>query len=357
MELKEIGWNEFFGEQFKMLAMDDLAAARISRTHGTKYLVCCEKGELPAELSGRFQFNAKTSLDYPVTGDWVAIRCPDGDGPAIIHHLFKRKSVFLRKAVDMSSDSQLMLANVDTVFITCGLDRDFNLRRIERYLAMVWESGAEPVILLNKADICSETDSCIQKVESVAMGVQVYAVSAVNNKGFEMLSRHIQQGRTIAFLGSSGVGKSTIINRIIGFDRQRTNTLREKDQKGRHTTTSREMILIPERGILIDTPGMKELQPYADENEITGIFKDIENLSSMCRFRDCRHEQEPGCAVREAIEKGLIDNDRYENYIRLKKEAKYLSEKRDVKAQLLEKAKWKNICKMQKRIKTKGSPF
>jgi ribosome biogenesis GTPase len=232
-----------------------------------------------------------------------------------------------------------------------GLDGDFNVRRIERFLTPAWDSGANPVILLNKADVCDGAKIRVDEVQAVAMGVPVYAISAVKHDGLEVLNRYLGTGQTVALLGSSGVGKSTLINAILGVDHQRVQDVSDHQSRGRHTTTHRELIVLPTGGILIDTPGMRELQLWNGSGNLSGTFEDVEELASRCRFRDCRHDGEPGCAVREALEQGQLDPARYENYLKLQKELRFLTLRQDQGASMAEKARWKTIHKMQKRLK------
>jgi ribosome biogenesis GTPase len=231
------------------------------------------------------------------------------------------------------TDEQVLAANIDTVFLVSGLDGDYNVRRLERYVTVAWDSGAVPVIVLNKADLRDDIEEVVEEVESVAFGVPVLALSAAENTGMEQLTEYIKPGKTAAFLGSSGVGKSTLINRLLGEEKLKTTEVREDDQRGRHTTTHRELLLLPEGGIVIDTPGMRELQLWADDEGLSRTFPDIEALFEQCRFRDCTHNSEPGCAVKQALDDGSLDRKRYQNYLKLQKELKHLSTRKDIKAQ------------------------
>lgn len=360
MKLEDLGWNSYFQSQFDKCERENkLEPARISEEHKGLYRLINAGGEYIAEISGKMRYSSVGYSDFPAVGDWVTAMIYPEERKAIIHGLLRRKNRFSRKAVLSGgmpdsrgkTEEQVLAANIDTVFLVNGLDSDFSLRRIERYMTTVYDSNMSPVIILNKTDLVENPEEYIDRVESIAFGVPVVPVCGLKNSGTDNLREYIRPGKTVVLLGSSGVGKSTIINRLFGTDRQRVESVREFDQKGRHTTTTRELMVLPGGGVLIDTPGMREFQPWKNEAETAGSFADIELYAKNCRFRNCKHESEPGCAVREAIDKGQLDPGRYGNYIRMKKEARYLESRIEKGAQLTEKKRWKAISKLQKEIK------
>ncbi len=354
MNLIDLGWDPYFEEKFEPHKNKNLVPLRITRENRRDYLACGESGEYRCEVSGRFRFEADNRGKFPTVGDWVAASLPPDGGTAVIHNLLPRKSAFLRKTAGENTEEQVVASNIDTVFIVCGLDNNFSPRRIERYLSLTWESGAVPVVLLNKADLCPEAAERQEEIEAIAIGAAVHAISAATNQGLETVRSHIPAGRTAAFLGSSGVGKSTIINALLGEERLSVGEVREDDSRGRHTTTSRELILLPDKGIVIDTPGMRELQVWGDESGLKQAFDDIEGLAGRCRFRNCGHLKEPGCAVQGAIADGSLDPGRYRSYLKLKKELHYLAARQNIKANLMEKKKWKKISILAKNYKKEG---
>jgi ribosome biogenesis GTPase len=344
MNLCELGWSPFFEQSFGQYARQGLIPARVAQEHKNIYAVYSESGELGARVSGTLRYRAQSKVDLPTVGDWVVAEAREPEARATIHAILPRKSSFLRKVAWVKTEGQVAAANVDTVFIMTGLDRDFNLRRLERYLTLAWESGANPVIVLNKVDVCSAVDLCIEQAESISLGVPVHGTSALTGQGIEQIRQYIGQGRTVAVLGSSGVGKSTFINALLGTERLEVGSVRKKDGRGRHITTSRQLVVLPGGGLVIDTPGMRELQLWADEKSLTGSFEDIETLALECRFRDCQHKSEPECAVKQALEDGSLELDRFNSYLKLKKELKYLAVRKDQRARLDEKARWKKTA-------------
>lgn len=292
----------------------------ISQSKGL-YEVICERGKLMSEVSGKLRFEAKSALDFPAVGDFVLLdRNTSENGNAIIHRVLERKSAFIRKAAGEANESQIVAANIDTVFICMSLNNDFNLRRLERYLAIAWDSGARPVAVLTKSDLCADLKTKIDEVKSTAIGVDIIVTSSFSDEGAKDLLPYIRKAETVAFIGSSGVGKSTLINRLSGNDSLKTGGLRN-DDKGRHTTTRRELFMLQNGAMVIDTPGMRELG--IENADFSKAFADIDDLAKNCRFRDCTHENEPGCAVRQAIAMGYLDEERLLSYRKLKKEAKY----------------------------------
>lgn len=289
------------------------------------YRIVTEQGECPARVSGKFRYHAGTVSEFPAVGDFVLVEYGSDKNMAVIHRLLPRKSVFIRKAAGTDCGEQVVAANIDSVFLCMSLNRDFNLRRLERYLSIAWDSGALPVVVLTKADLCGDVESRRMEIEATAAGVTVIELSALWEEGIRPIYPYLKAGRTAAFIGSSGVGKSTLINRLLGEERLETRTLRG-DDKGRHTTTHRELYLIPGRGMVIDTPGMRELGMWNAEEGIDRTFSDIEALARQCRFRDCTHLSGPGCAVREALERGVLSEERFRAYKKLKAENAYMED-------------------------------
>ena len=343
MDVERLGWHPGLDEHFAPFREQGLAPARVVREHKHLYTVNGEHGELMAEVSGKLMHRAMSRSDYPAVGDWVAVQPRADEGAGTIHAILPRQSSFSRGVAGGQTDEQVVAANVDTALLVSGLDGDFNLRRIERYLTLAWQSGASPVIVLNKADVCDEVDGRIDQVESIAPGATVLAVSALQGLGMDALRQHVRPGQTAVLLGSSGVGKSTLINSLLGTARQRVEAVREDDSHGRHTTTYRELILLPDGGMIIDTPGMRELQLWTDAEALDGAFQDIDALAAQCRFRDCGHNREPGCVVRAALLSGALDRRRFQSYLKLQKELRYLDRRQDQRANLIEKARWKKI--------------
>jgi len=317
--MENIGLNQRFATESALYS--DFYVGRVVSQYKDLYKVVTENGVLTAEISGRLRFDAKTLSAYPAVGDFVMLdRNEDTGGNAIVHHVLTRKSAFVRKAAGTSNNEQVVASNIDTVFICMSLNNDYNLRRIERYLGIAWDSGAVPVIVLTKADLCENLPQKLLELDSVACGVDVIVTSSLSADGCRSVQSYLGSGKTIAFIGSSGVGKSTLINKLIGQDALETQDIRS-DDKGRHTTTRRELIVIPRSGVVIDTPGMRELG--IESADLAKAFADIDELSTKCKFHDCTHVSEPSCAVQKAINDGLLSADRLANYLKMKKEAKY----------------------------------
>jgi ribosome biogenesis GTPase len=343
LNLEAFGWDSFFQRAFAPYEREGREPARVILEHKNLYRVVTRDGERLANLAGKFAWNAVRREDYPAVGDWVVIQVQPEGQRAVIHAVLPRRSKFSRKAAWTTMDEQIVAANVDTVLLVCGLDHNFNLRRMERYLVLAWESGATPVIVLNKADLCPDVAQKVQETEAVAAGVPIHAVSAETGDGLNRLIPYLAPGKTVALLGSSGVGKSTLVNRLLGGDVQAVQSVREKDGRGRHTTTHRELFVTPYGGLIMDTPGMRELQLWDVSDGFTGAFADIEEWAAQCRFRDCRHDSEPGCAVRAAVEAGELAPARLANYRKLLREQAYLERKIDPQAMRDEKEKRKKI--------------
>jgi ribosome biogenesis GTPase / thiamine phosphate phosphatase len=331
MRLIDFGWNDEVSVGFKPYSELGLRPARVLKQLRDLSLLLSEQGELFGKVAGKFRHQAPHRSDYPVVGDWVATEPPEDDR-ALIQAVLPRRGVFIRKAAGEPVEAQVVAANVDTVFLVSGLDGDLNLRRIERYLATVWDSGASPVILLNKADLRIDLQKVMREVELVAPGVPVVAVSALAGGNLDALRPYLVPRKTVALLGSSGVGKSTLINRLMGEERFRTAPISDAEQgRGRHTTTTRELVRIPGGALLIDTPGMREIQLWTDDEGLGLPFKDIEELAARCQFADCSHEREPGCAVQAAVSGGILDARRLESYLKLRREIRVTALKKDVK--------------------------
>jgi ribosome biogenesis GTPase len=352
MDLRDYGWDEELSAQFAGYAERGLVPARVIKQTRDRSTLMTPLGEFPGEVSGKFRHLAADQTGFPVVGDWVAVE-PAGDDLALIHAVLPRCSAFSRKAAGEAVEAQVAAANIDTVFLVSGLDGDFNLSRMERYLTTAWASGAEPVIVLNKSDLCPDLQSVIVKVEMIAPGVPIAAVSALSEAGLDGLELFLVPRKTVAILGSSGVGKSTLINRLLGEDRLATAPMSDTEEgRGRHTTTTRELVRLPGGALLIDTPGMRELQLWVDREDLDKAFDDIERLAVQCRFPDCRHEGEPDCAVRAAAEAGSLDRRRLHSYLKLRRELQFMELKKDVKRRRQqEKAAGRRFASMVKEIK------
>lgn len=346
VNLKKLGWNEFFDSHFQPYAANGYACGRVASEHKHSYGVFSESGKVLGELAGRLRHQALDRSDLPAVGDWVVTRpCPEG-GKVTIHAVLPRKSKFTRKTAGVSTEPQIVGANIDTVFLITSLNEDFNPRRVERYLTVAWGSGARPIIILSKSDLCDETQERIRELRAVVGDVPIHAVSVVRREGMDQLSQYLKHGQTVALLGSSGVGKSTLINYFLDREYLRVQEIRKHDGRGRHTTTHRELIVLPQGGVVLDTPGMRELQLWDSDRGLHIAFDDIETIAGRCYFGDCRHEDEPRCAIREALAEGAIDTARYQSYEKLQKELTYLARKQDIRSAIAEKKKWKKLSRV-----------
>lgn len=348
--LSALGFGPTFVAQYELLERPDLVPARIaSEGRGIYHVRGCQAPL--AELSGRLRHDLH-DLERPAAGDWVAVA--DDGHRAIVHHVFDRRTQLIRRGV-MTGGAQVVAANVDVVLVVTSANRDFNPRRIERYLTAVWDSGASPVLVLNKMDLGGATESMLDELDAVAMGVPVIHASALTGVGRDELLALVGPGRTLALVGSSGVGKSSLSNLILGTELLDTGGIREDDDRGRHTTTRRELVEIPDGGMLLDTPGMREFGLIADGDSLDSTFGDIQELAHSCRFGDCRHMGEPGCAVIAAIESEELEPQRLTSYHKLQRELAMLARRGDPRLEAEARKKWRAISKSY-RARTRQNP-
>ena len=346
--LRELGWTPELEEAFKPHALRGLIPGRIIAEHRMACDLVCARGEFTAEVSGNFRKAAGSKAGFPAVGDWAAVAFDPAARRQTIQALLPRRTRLSRKDPGGESE-QVIAANIDTVFIVIGLDATYNLQRVERYLAAVRAGGAEAIVLLNKADLAEDAAAKVEEINSLGFGSAALALDSVHLKGYEALAAHLGPARTIVFAGSSGAGKSTIINNLLGRSAQRTAAVREADSKGRHTTTGRRMFVLPGSGaLLIDTPGMRGLELWAGERTVDETFEDIQALAAQCRFDNCSHSNEPGCAVRAALDSGELGRAHYANYLKIREEASLLKARMEIAERLKRKAKNKRPAEAPK---------
>jgi ribosome biogenesis GTPase / thiamine phosphate phosphatase len=337
MSLKALGWNSYFDALWREREKPAWLPARVVSQQRGLWRIAGEFAERWAEASGTLRAAADAGADWPAVGDWVAAEILTGGGRPLIHEVLPRRSKFARKVAGRKIEEQVIAANVDSAFVVMALDGDFNVRRLERFLAQCWESGAKSIVVLNKADDCGDVAARVAEVESIAAGLPIFAVSARTGEGLNALDSLLEPGHTIVLLGSSGVGKSTLLNHFLRRDAQAVQPVRGSDSRGRHTTTSRELFALPRGALLIDTPGLRELQLWGASEGVERAFSDIEELAAQCKYGDCGHTSEPGCAVQAAIAEGRLDADRLESRRKLRREQVFLSRKIDPEARQHEK--------------------
>jgi ribosome biogenesis GTPase / thiamine phosphate phosphatase len=343
--IRDLGWGEYFEALWNALETGNCLPARVVSQQRGMWRVAGDFGECWAEGSGKLRKESETGGDWPVVGDWAGADIRAGQPNAIIQHVLPRRSRFARKVAGKQIAEQVIAANIDQALIVTALDADFNLRRIERYLAQSWESGAHPTIVLNKADACGAVQERAAETERIARGVPVFLVSAKTGEGLELLEASLKKGQTTVLLGSSGVGKSTLVNRLLQEERQATHEVRQNDSRGCHTTTSRQLFLLPNGAMIIDTPGLRELQLWSADDGLQQAFADVDELAQHCRFGDCRHESEPGCAVQAALGSGILEESRLENWRKLERERQFLARKMDPEIRRAEKKRVKVIMR------------
>jgi len=320
MDLIELGWNDIYAKENNDI---ELIPGRVTKQSGKHYSIIAQEGELKAILPNSYLNRINDKSEIPVVGDWVGLRKNPEVKTYHIDYLYKRKNKLSRKVSGVKSEEQIIASNIDVVFIVTSVDADFNVRRLERYLAMVYEINAQPVIVLNKIDKIKDVESYRKEIGGICQDIPIIAISATEGYNIDDVGKYIKSGKTIILIGSSGVGKSTLINQLLGYSRQTVGDTRESDDKGRHITSTRELIILPNGGMIIDNPGIRELQLWSSGDGISELFKDIEDLSRFCKFKDCLHEKEPKCAVRKAVEEGKISTDRFMSYKKLLREQEY----------------------------------
>ena len=325
MSLEDLGLNEWHQERLKESPQSEYSLARVVSVHKENYTLRNEDTEIPAEVTGKLLYGAASNLDLPVVGDWVEVEYFNDHTLAIIHSILPRKTLLRRKVAGKKIEYQAIASNIDTAFIVQSSEFDFNLRRLERYLIMVNDSHIEPVILLSKLDLVSpeELDREISEIKSINPGYKMTGFSNETGEGLDDIQKILKRGQTYCLLGSSGVGKTTLINRLIGRNVYSTSAVREKDGRGRHVTARRQLIFLEQGGMIVDTPGMRELGTIGVEIGLSETFADIVQFSRNCHFNNCTHTDEPGCSVTEAVRKGELPAKRYQNYLKIRKESKY----------------------------------
>jgi len=343
-QLEDWGWDDVHADAFRALATDVPVGSRVLSSRAVParvleeqrdgYTILGSFGTARAHASGRLRHHAEGPDALPTVGDWVVVDPPTAGARAVIHHVLPRRTALVRKEAGRTVTAQVVAANVDVVFLVTSLNADLEPRRIERYLAAIWDSGAQPVLVLNKADVCADPDTAVEELGPVALGVPVVVLSALRAQGLEALAPHLVPGCTVLLVGSSGVGKSTLVNRLVGADVQHVNVIRERDERGQHTTTARRLLRLPSGALLVDTPGMRELALWDAEEGLDEAFEDVTGWFGDCRFRDCGHAGEPGCAVDDAIERGVLDPERLAAWQKLQRELAFLRTKQDQRAHL-----------------------
>lgn len=345
MDLNTLGWDFYKKSLQEKFDIDEQSIARVAVENRGGYLLYSEKGELEGIVQGKFMRSAKNETEYPKVGDWVLIEKLSGEAKAIIKEVLPRYSKISRKRAGEDIAEQIIAANVDIAFIVQGLDGDFNISRLERYVAMANEGGCAQIILLNKSDLASDAQEKMKQVREALPNVKIFLVSAKNGQGIKDVHCLVEKGETVVFVGSSGVGKSTLVNALLGLDLQKTAEVRLDDSRGRHTTTKRELLLLPSGGLLIDTPGMRELGLWASQEALGETFDDVEVFARLCKFNDCDHTQSPGCAVLEALREGKIDRERYDHFIKLSGGLDHFKAKKEKNAAQAQKRSRRNVIK------------
>ncbi len=337
MELEELGWSVFFEEAFQNYHDMGFIPARITAQHANLYTAMSEHGELEGKVTGKFRFNTTERSDFPIVGDWVAVKGNGVTGKMSIHGLLPRRTALERKVasnLDLITEAQIISSNIDIIFIVLGLDLDFNIRRLERYMFAAKESGASSIIIMNKFDLCAGVDDKIEAIRKIDTDIPIHVTSALGKEGLDAIQEYLRPAITISLVGSSGVGKSTIINTLLGEEKQRTGAVREHDSHGRHVTTNRELMILENGAMVIDNPGIRELGLWGDESTLGSMFEDIEALATQCKFNDCRHRTEPKCAIKQALEIGDLEQERYDDYKKMQRELFILARKKDQRARI-----------------------
>ncbi len=344
--LVPFGWNPHFQSHFQPYEADGFEPGRVALEYNQFYRIYTAAGEILAETTGKLRYEAQSRAELPAVGDWVALKKRPDQEHARIHAILPRKSCFTRKVVDRKTEEQVVGANIDTLLLVTSLNQDFKPRRLERYVAVAVESGARPVLLLSKSDLCDDLDDKLAALEALAEHAPIHAISVKEGLGLEALAPYFIAGQTVAILGSSGVGKSTLVNHLMGFDRQKVKEIRAGDGEGMHATRHRELIVLPSGGLVLDTPGMRELQLWETDEGMDQVFGDVETLIAACRFSNCSHKTEPGCAIRMALKDGSLEAGRYHNYVRLQDELAVLAQRQESFAALKERKQlWKKLAK------------
>lgn len=348
-DLTVLGWDDDHAEACRPHARAGRIPGRVAQQHRSAWDVLTVEGQIRCDLAGRLR-DGLAPHDRPVVGDWVAVAARPHEGAGTIQAVLPRRTAFARKTAGQASEAQVVAANIDVVFIVSSLNEDLNPRRLERYLTLAWESGARPVIVLTKSDLCDDVPAVVAEVESIAFGVNVLAVTTLTGTGTAEVRGHLAPGVTAALLGSSGVGKSSLVNALAGREILATGGIREDDGRGRHTTTRRQLVVLPDGGLVIDTPGMRELQLWGVDDGLDDTFTDVAELSARCRFTDCAHRTEPGCAVLAALANGELASARWEGYLRLQRELAHLERRVDARASADERRRWKAITRDAREI-------